>query len=131
MSEKKGAPSPEMMRATLDAYVERINAGDSEGVTALFAPDAVIEDPVGSPPKRGEEIAAWFADTIAFDTQIQPVAPIRGSHGNEAVLVFEVRFTPPDGQRLLIRSADVCRFDSQGRITSLRGFWGPGDVSPA
>lgn len=131
MPTKERAPSPAMMRAMLEAYVERINAGDRDGVIALFAPDAVIEDPVGSPPKKGAEIAAWFADTVAFGTQIQPVAPIRGSHGDEAVLVFDVRFTPPGGQRLLIRSADVCRFDSQGKITSLRGYWGPEDMEPA
>lgn len=116
------------MKAGLQAYVDRINAGDTEGVTALFAPDATIEDPVGSPLKRGADIAAWFRDTVAFNTRITPVAPIRGSHGSEAALAFEVEFTPPGERRMRIRSIDVCCFDEQGRITSLRGFWGPSDL---
>jgi len=119
------------MEATLHAYVERINAGDSDGVTALFAPDGVVEDPIGSPAKSGAELRAWFADAAAFATRITPVAPIRGSHGDEALLIFEVEFTPPDSPRLRVRSADACRFDSEGRILSLRAYWGPEDLAPA
>ena len=119
------------MKATLQAYANRINAGDAAGVAALFAPGAVIEDPIGSPLKTGADIPAWFADTVAFGTRIEPVAPIRGSHGDEALLVFEVMFTPPGGTRMRIRSADACTFDEAGRITSLRAFWGPADIEPA
>lgn len=124
-------PTQAVMKAALEAYVERINAGDAAGVTALFAPGATIEDPVGTPLKQGDAIAAWFADTVAFDARIYPVAPIRGSHGREAALPFDVEFTPPGGERLRIRSIDVCTFDAAGRITSLRAFWGPEDLAPA
>jgi steroid delta-isomerase len=124
-------PGEAAMKAALTAYVERINAGDAAGVLALFAPDAVIEDPIGSPPKRGADLPRWFADTVAFATRITPVAPLRGSHANEALVVFDVEFTPPGSPRLRIRSADACTFDAKGRITSLRAFWGPGDLAPA
>lgn len=121
-------PNQTMMKATLQAYVDRINAGDAAGVTALFAPDAVIEDPIGSDPRTGAAIAQWFANTVAYDTHITPPVPHRGSHGDEALLVFDVEFTPPDGPRMRIRSADACRFDHEGRILSLRAFWGPDDL---
>jgi len=123
-------PGQAAMRATLQAYADRINAGDRDGVIALFTPDAVIEDPVGSPPKSGTEIVAWFSDTIRFATRIEPVAPIRGSHANAAALVFDVTFQPPEGPQLLIRSLDVCTFDHDARITSLKAYWGPDDISP-
>jgi steroid Delta-isomerase len=131
MTRMEDQPGQAAMKATLQAYVDRINAGDAAGVTALFAPDAVIEDPIGSEPKTGEAISAWFADTVAYRTHITSVVPHRGSHGNEALLVFDVEFSPPDGGRLRIRSADACTFDAQGRITSLRAFWGIDDVEPA
>jgi len=124
------APSQAVMRAALQAYVDRTNAGDAAGLVALFAPNAVIEDPVGSPIKRAEEIAAWFADSVAFGARITPVAPVRGSHSNAAALAFDVEFTPPGAGRLRIRSLDVCTFDDAGRITSLRAYWGPDDVEP-
>ena len=119
------------MKAALQAYVDLTNSGDAAGLVALFAPDAAIEDPVGTPLKQGDEIAAWFADSVAFRARIYPVAPVRGSHGNEAELAFDVEFTPPDSPRLRIRSVDVCRFDANCLITSLRAFWGPDDVGPA
>jgi len=109
--------------------MDRINSGDSAGILALFAPGAVIEDPVGSPPKTGEQIAAWFEDTVAYGTRIEPVAPIRGSHANAAALVFDVTFQPPESPPLLIRSLDVCTFDDEGRIISLKAYWGPEDMS--
>lgn len=116
------------MRAKMQAYIDRINAGDVEGILTLFSPDAIIEDPVGSTPKAGAAIAGWFADTVAFGTRIDPVAPIRSSHGNAAAVAFEVSFTPPSGERLRIRSIDVCTFDPEGRIVSLQGYWGPDDM---
>lgn len=124
-------PSQAAMRAGLEAYVSRINDGDRDGVIALFAPGATIEDPVGSPIKQGDEITAWFSDTVAYRTHITPVAPIRGSHSNAAALMFEVSFQPPEGPRLLIRSLDICTFNAQGLITSLKAYWGPDDVQPA
>lgn len=119
------------MEATLRAYVDRINAGDAAGVLALFAPDAVIEDPIGSPAKSGADLPRWFADTVAFGTRITPVAPIRGSHADEALLVFDVTFTPPGSPAMRIRSADAFRLRPDGRIVSLRAFWGPEDLLPA
>jgi steroid delta-isomerase len=124
-------PTRAAMEAALNAYVERINAGDAAGVLALFAPGAVIEDPIGSPVKTGDDLPGWFADTVAFQTRIAPVTPIRGSPADEALLVFDVEFTPPDSPRLRLRSADACRFDAEGRIVSLRAFWGPEDLAPA
>ena len=119
------------MKAAMQAYVDLTNAGDAAGLVALFAPGAAIEDPVGTPVKTGNAILQWFADTVAFGARITPVAPIRGSHGREAALVFDVEFTPPGGSLTRIRSVDVCTFDDSGRITSLRAFWGPDDISPA
>lgn len=124
-------PGQQVMRAALEAYVSRTNAGDAAGLVALFASGATIEDPVGTRVKRGEDIAAWFADSVTFETRISPVAAIRGSFANEAALVFDVEFTPPESPRMRVRSLDLCTFDETGRITSLRAFWGPDDIGPA
>jgi len=127
-NEKPALPSAAAMRATLEAYARRINEGDLAGILALFEPGAIIEDPFGSAPKTGDAIRALFADTIAYDTRITQVAPIRGSHANAAALVFDVTFHPPGGAPLLIRSLDVCTFSSRGLILTLRAYWGPEDM---
>nr|KIS31640.1 steroid delta-isomerase [Novosphingobium sp. P6W] len=118
------------MRSALEAYVTRINEGDLAGIMALFEPEAIIEDPVGSPPKTGGAIRSWFIDTIAYGTRITPVAPIRGSHANAAALVFDVTFKPPGEAPILIRSLDVCTFSAQGLILTLKAYWGPEDMQP-
>lgn len=40
-------PSEAVMRDALQAYIDRFNAKDGEGLAALFADDGRIEDPVG------------------------------------------------------------------------------------
>lgn len=45
-------PSQRTMKSALKAFADRSNAGDAEGLVALFAPNAVIEDPVGSPANQ-------------------------------------------------------------------------------
>jgi steroid delta-isomerase len=127
--EAPSRPAQAAMRAAMQAYADRINAGDLDGILALFAPDAVIEDPVGTAPKCGPDaLRAWFGDTVAFGTRIDPVAPIRGSHANAAALMFDVTFRPAGGPAMRIRSLDVCAFDADARISSLKAYWGPEDM---
>lgn len=115
------------MKGVLKAYVDGLNAGDAEAVIALFAPEAVIEDPVGSPEKRGAEIAAWFRGAVKMRARLELATPIRGSHGMAAAMAFTVT-TRFDGQIRRTRSLDTVRFDERGRILRLEGFWGPEDV---
>ena len=51
-------------RALLEAYLDHHQRCDLEGVLALFAADAALEDPVGSPVHRGVgELRAFFEAT--------------------------------------------------------------------
>ena len=115
------------MKAALQAYVDGLNAGDAEAVIALFAEDAVIEDPVGTPPKRGREIAEWFRRAVEMRARLDLREPIRGSHGRAAAMAFTVT-THSDGQVYVTHSIDAVTFDDEGRIARLEGYWGPEDV---
>ena len=42
------AATAEQINATIDRYVAAFSQGDKDGYLALFAPDATVEDPVGS-----------------------------------------------------------------------------------
>jgi steroid Delta-isomerase len=115
------------MKAVLQAYVDGLNAGDADAVIALFAPDAVIEDPVGTSEKRGPEIVAWFRRAATMRARLELATPIRGSHGLAAAMAFTVT-TRFDGKLRTTRSLDTIRFDEHGRIIRLEGYWGPEDV---
>lgn len=120
--------SEETMKRALQDYIDRFNRADAEGVAALYADDATVEDPVGSPVKRGKaEIAAFYKMAVATGARLTLAAPIRGSHGNAAAMAFDVRLNLPQGPSL-IRVIDVMTFDDSGRFSSMRAYWGPSDV---
>jgi steroid delta-isomerase len=117
------------MKAGMQAYIDAFNRADAEAIAALYADDATVEDPVGSALRSGkEEIAAFYRMAVDTGAKLALAAPIRGSHGNEAAMAFDVKLNMPDGPTV-IRVIDVMRFDSSGRFASMRAFWGPGDMT--
>ncbi|WP_322049464.1 nuclear transport factor 2 family protein [Paraburkholderia sp. J67] len=116
-----------LMKATLQEYIEAFNAGDASRVIALFASAATIEDPVGTPIKRGsEEIAAFYGHATTLGARLELQAPPRGSHANSATITFKVHIAGPNGPAH-IDVTDVMEFDQHGKITSMRAYWGPDD----
>lgn len=120
-------PSQQQMKAALQAYIDGFNNGDADAVIALFAPDATIEDPVGSPIKGRAEFEAFYRTGVAWGSKLALAAPIRGSHGNAAAMAFTVR-TLNEGRPVVIHSLDTVTFDDAGLITHLKGYWGPEDI---
>jgi ketosteroid isomerase-like protein len=53
-------------------FVERANAGDLEGLVALYTPDAVLEFPAGQLATGTEAIRATFERMLAGKPQFQP-----------------------------------------------------------
>lgn len=123
-------PTPEHMQATVQAYIRALNAADLDAIAALYADDAVVEDPVGSPPKRGiAEIRAFYAGSLQMQLQVELEGEIRAV-GNEAAFAFSVSFDIK-GQRTTIRPIDLFRFDATGRITEMRAFFGAANIHSA
>ena len=96
---------------------------DRDGWLALFAPDAVIEDPVGSPQHRGiEAITAFYDSTIStvesFDFEIE--RSYLG--GSEAALVIRFAIVAA-GMSLDMDAVNVYTAGDDGRLQSLRSFW--------
>lgn len=124
----KNLEKEQLMKRKLQAYVDRFNAGDAAGVAALYAEDATVEDPIGSPLKQGRAAIQQFY-TLAMKTSPQLVlaAPIRASQGDEAAMAFDVQLAMPNG-RAVIRVIDTLRFDVSGHVTAMRAYWGHSDM---
>src|SRR5437660_4825678 len=58
------APEDDRVATTIARYQSTFSAGAREGWLALFADDAVVEDPVGSPPRKGREEIGNFWDEV-------------------------------------------------------------------
>ncbi len=121
-------PTQEQMKAALQKYVDGFNAHDVDSVLALFADDAVIEDPVGAPLRRGiKEIAEFYRGSVKVVESMKLAAPIRGSHSNAAAMAFVVNLQL-EGKPCVISVIDVMTFNDDGRIATMKAYWGPRDM---
>jgi steroid delta-isomerase len=116
-------PTPEQVRAVVDAYVDGYRRDDKQAVLDLFRPDAVWHDPVGEPPHVGHEgIGAFWdqvhamADAIVLEPSNVIVA------GGEGVMVFDIEVST-GGATMAIPAVEVYTIDDAGKITLLKAYW--------
>jgi steroid delta-isomerase len=120
------------IRSVVDAYTGAFGAGDKDAYVALFAPDAWVEDPVGSPRHEGHDAIAEFftqMSTMADSIELQVTGPVRVAAG-ECAFPMQARPTM-GGTTMCIDIIDVMTFDDAGKITSMRAFWDPAEMRPA
>jgi steroid Delta-isomerase len=116
------------MKQALQAYIDHFNRDDLDGICNLYADDATVEDPVGSPVKSGKKaIRDFYAYAMKTGARLSLAAPIRASHGNAAAMAFDVNLEY-QGSRMIIHVIDCMTFNDAGQFTSMRAFWGPSDM---
>jgi steroid delta-isomerase len=89
----------------MQAYVEKITAGDLDGVVAVCEFSTMACESVGRMELEGNP-------------------RVRGSWGACAMLAY------PKGAEdaLVIETLDVMSFDEAGKITSMKAFWGDSNM---
>jgi steroid Delta-isomerase len=122
----EGMPPPETITQTVDRYLDLVAKGATDEILALYAPDATLEDPIGSDLRRGHgsirEFYAGFQD-LKKDTEL---AEIRVAD-SEAAFLWHLTLDAGDS-RTRISPISVMTFDEDAKITSMRAFWSPSDV---
>ena len=71
------------IRNLYDRYPEMLTKGDVDCILELYAPDATIEDPIGSDLRRGKEAIREFYAASAGTVTMKRSGPVRVA-GNEA-----------------------------------------------
>ena len=112
------------IRSTIETYCAAFSAGDREGWLGCWAPDATMEDPVGTPLKKGlEEIGAFYdqgksmaPEGVALILSGEPIIV-----GQEAAFPFRIEVTM-GGSKMVTTAIDVMTFDDDAKITSQRAF---------
>jgi steroid delta-isomerase len=125
------AATADQIRAAVAAYFDRFNAHDRAGYLGLYAPDATLEDPVGSEVRHGRESIGEFWDTVQSMTENVTLVPI----GEPCIAAGEVAFkfsiiNVLGGQKYAMDAIDVMTFDDDGAITSMRAYWDAADMRP-
>jgi steroid delta-isomerase len=120
------------IRATVDAYCAAFTDGDRAAYVGLFAEDAWIEDPVGTPRYEGRDAIGGFFDqssSLADSIELRLTGPVRVAAGECA---FPMQARPSmGGATFCVDIIDVMTFDDAGHITTMRAFWDPAEMRPA
>lgn len=111
--------------------LEKIAVKDREGWLALFAEDAVIEDPVGpsmfDPEGKGHRgkgaITAFYDNAIAMSEKVIITIDRSIECGDEVARVGEISITLPDGKVGRVECVNIYKVGPDGRLVSLRSFW--------
>lgn len=113
------------------ASLSAIKAGDRAGWLALYADDAVVEDPVGKSPldptgkgHRGKEaIGAFYDNVIAHNKSFDFRIDRSFLCGDEVANLATFTITFPNGETREMDLIINYRVNGAGRIASLRAFW--------
>jgi steroid Delta-isomerase len=120
-------PSHEQMISVVKSYVAAFDSGDAEAVVQLYAADATVEDPIGSPALRGHEaIRQFYQRSMATGAKLRLEGAVR-TGGNHAAFAFSAHLDLAGGHKR-IDVIDSFRFDAAGKVTEMRAFWGPDNM---
>jgi steroid delta-isomerase len=123
----KPMPDPAKMEAAVHAYVAAFEAGSADQVAALYAQDATVEDPIGSPLHKGREaIRAFYAESMKTGAKLKLEGPVRVG-ADYAVFPFSVNLNY-DGGHKRIDVIDTFRFNEANEVVEMRAFWGPNNM---
>jgi len=109
-----------------------VHAKDRQAWLSLFAPDAVVADPIGpsplDPAGRGHRglaaIAAFYDTVIAPNERVSFEIERSYLCGDEVADVGTIRTTLPGGGHVVVvRGVYTYRADSAGRLAELRAYW--------
>jgi steroid Delta-isomerase len=116
--------TPAQIEAAVEEYFASLASLDVQRYVNNFAPDGVLEDPVGIPPIQGTQaiaayIGAIFPQFREGKSRIQEVIVC----GQEAAVNWKLRLKTTTGEVIIIDGMGVFKFNSQGKLQSVREFF--------
>lgn len=116
---------PEALRALVERYLNTVATGSAADVAALYADDATVEDPVGGGEVHigRKAIEGFYGNMGGVDIKAELLGFRAGGH--EAAFVFAITV----GGSMRIEPFEVMSFNSEGKITSMKAYWGPENVT--
>ncbi len=116
-------------QAVVERYFQAVSTQDARALAALFAPDGVMEDPVGATPITDAEGFQRFLSGITDTFDEMVLTPEDSFHAGGRVAVrWSARGRSKDGVEVGYGGIDVFAFDDQDRITSMEGYWHPREL---
>jgi steroid delta-isomerase len=121
--------TPEDNAATVKRYLELAAQGKVDDIVGLYAEDGTVEDPVGGEVHIGSEAIRGFYEMIPKGDNATELYTLRAL-GHEAAFYWALT-VEIGGNRLQIEIISTMTFNGDGKIASMKAFWGPEDMKPA
>jgi steroid Delta-isomerase len=123
-------PTTEQKLAAVHGYVAAFEAGSAEAAVALFADDATVEDPLGTPIKKGrDELLAFYGFSMSTGAKLELLGEPRFA-ADYVAFPFSVKLHF-NGADQAIEVIDTFRLNDEGKITEMRAYWGPENMKGA
>jgi len=106
--------------AAVDKYVEAFDKADIEIIKEIYAEDATVEDPVGTDLLLGiDAICVFYEGALSAGAKLALTGTPRCA-GNAVAFPFQVSMPG-----MIIDVVDVFEFNDQGKVASMKAYWGP------
>lgn len=124
----EAAPAPDLTHQQIEAVLEDVFAGliafDAQRVVNNFAADAVVEDPVGTPPMVGTQaITAYLESFPTLFNQLKLYSLDIKPRAQEAAVKWRIRFTTKSGHVFFLEGIGYFKFNEQGKIQLEKEFF--------
>ena len=124
----EAAPAPDLTPEQIEAAIEDAFAGlvsfDAPRVLQHYAPDAVLEDPVGTPPMVGTQaIAAYLASFPTLFDEMKLYSLDIKVGGQEAGVAWRLRFRTKSGHVFFLEGIGHFKFNQQGKVQTEKQFF--------
>ncbi|MDT5248993.1 MAG: steroid Delta-isomerase [Mycobacterium sp.] len=120
---------PERITETVNRYLECAGKGTVDDIVELYTPDATVEDPVGGEVHIGREAIRGFYSELAGGGQFEAEVVTLRALGHEAAFFWRLTMKMGDGG-IRIEIISVMTFDSDAKITSMKAYWTPENITP-
>jgi steroid delta-isomerase len=119
--------SPEENAKTVQRYLEFTAEGRTDDIVELYAADGTVEDPVGSEVHIGREAIRGFYAQIPETDKSAELITLRAL-GHE-VAFFWALIIDLGEDKMRIEIISTMSFDDEGRIASMKAYWGPENIT--
>ena len=121
--------SPEDNATTVNRYLELAAQGKVDDIVDLYAVDGTVEDPVGGEVHIGREAIRGFYSMIPAGDNATEMFTLR-TLGQEAAFYWALT-VELGGNRVRIEIISTMTFNDDGKIASMKAYWGPENVISA
>ena len=104
----------------VEGYIEAFDTCDMDIIRKMYAADARVEDPVGTPVHDGiDAICAFYEGALKSGATLALTGTPRCA-GNAVAFPFQARMPG-----MVVDIIDVFEFNEAGEVADMKAYWGP------